>query len=157
MKAKTVNFERGRDPLDAMDLGIAKLKFTYSSTTSEGEYEIISNFGNIVKDDFFYAHQDDEQWDKLDKAEVKEEMEALETLLKKARVSKNGEIKNYEAIVEMEEYLDKRLSELFGAETYNGWEYERGDDCLGMKHEHAIIKIAAYCIAKCHVFLDVMK
>jgi hypothetical protein len=156
MKAKTVNFERNIDPLDAMDLGIAKIKFTYISTDSTGEYEVVTNFGNLVEDDLFYVHRDDEDWNKIDKNEVKEEKEVLESLLKKARVSKNGAAKNHEAIIEMEQYLDNRLSELFGAETYNGWDYE---DVYydGLNHEQAVIKTAVYCIAKCSVFLDVMK
>jgi hypothetical protein len=135
MKAKTVNFERGGDPLDAMDLGIAKIKFTYEPTSSEGEYEVVGNFGNFVVDDLFYVHRYDEEWEKIDKNDIKKEKEDLESLLKKAKVSKNGHAQNHEIVIELEHYLD-HVSELFGAETYNGWDYE-GDDYQGLTHEQA--------------------
>ena len=147
-------FTEDSDPIHDLGIGLAKIEVHYDLLANPEEIEVELKIGRIF-DDVYYTHPEEEGWDKIDKIEVKKLMDSLNVLFKEAGVVQTGEILNKKAIKKIQKILDDRnLTELFGAETYNGWEYEEADYHEGLSHEEAVIAILAYCISKCKVFLD---
>jgi len=119
------------------------------------ELAVHNELGKFVDDEvYFYP----EFWKDVPKKFAKDLMDELNSLVERA-VEPSGEIKNHEIILEIEKVLDHKGSsgELFGAETYNGWEFEDGTYYGDLSHEEAVISTAMYCISKCAVFLDYEK
>jgi len=123
------------------------IDITYAPTESPGEFEVTYNAGRF--NETFYVHVTDEQWDEIDGNEVMALLKKLKNLIHELSETDKVSLK----IKEIEDVLDARdLSELFGAETYNGWLYD--EEFEGKTHEESIVTTAFYCIAKCTVFLN---
>lgn len=128
-------------------------KLTFSKIIYEKqEYEVSYNFGKY--NDFFYIapHINTEMF-AGDIITTKILLDKLELLLEKLLTSQNLSVMT--DIFELLNSDEVYNNEIFGAETYNGWNYE--DAYENYTHNEAIFMTLLFCIVKCKVFLDLRK
>jgi len=101
-----------------------------------------------------YIHPIEQQWYELEGMGVishieRDKVEVYELLTE--AVNSDGSI-NTDVIPVIKERLND-LSELFGGESYNGWDYENRMEIFSLSStEAAIIDTALFVVAKCYVF-----
>ena len=135
-----------------MELNYKELSISLSGNLSEmaADYKFKTRYSPVEA----YLHPIDGCWHERDtmqdsSAIERDKVDAYDLLIK--AVNEDGSI-NSDMIPEMKIRFDQ-LSNLFGAETYNGWDYEELAKAYGMTNaEAAVIDTGMFIVMKCYVW-----